>query len=91
MVLETAAEFDSFSFDTCLYLGHCYCRTENWPLALHNYRNAAGIAPEHSDCFYYIGFCFNKMGNKDKALRALNVASEMGHSDAKALLENLKS
>jgi chemotaxis protein CheX len=88
-VLEIASEFDAFSFETCIHLGHCYSAQENWPLALHNYRTAAGIETGNSDCFFHVGYCLYNMGSYEKALRALNVAVNMGHKKANELVETI--
>ena len=88
-VLEIAAEFDAFSFETCLHLGHCYSAQQNWPLALHNYRSAAGIETGNSDCFFHVGYCLYNIGNREKALRALQVAADMGHEKAKDLVATI--
>ena len=91
LVLEVAAEFDSFSYETSLYLGHCYSSLENWALALHNYRTAAGLETGNPDCFYHVGYCLHNMGNNEKAVRALDVAASMGHKEAIELLSSIKS
>lgn len=85
--LNTSCDlFPSIAFEARAYL---YLKQKSYYEALRDFNQMAVFQPNNGEFPFNIGFCYNKLGEKDKAIEYIKKAKELGYKRAEEILKQM--
>lgn len=90
-VLEREISIDSEKIDAHYHLGIAYRETKMYKKALEEFMYVLNHDANYSYVYVSLAVLWEQLGENDKALRILQVSSNMGHEHAKEMLKIIGS
>ena len=81
--LERAVTFNPRDTRAQELLGYCCLREKRYERALTAYQSAANVATDSPIYTYWIAVCYDRMGDREKAIETYDLYLQSGHTDRK--------
>lgn len=81
-LLNVAHGYDEVDAQTNLQLGHVWRQKEEFERAQNHYLRAVGADPDLAEAYFWLGHCFERLGNCERACRSFGLAARSGYAGA---------